>query len=283
MLQVVIALVALAVLVAAAFVIGNWRWERETEALRSRLVAARMPVEPRTVDFTELDSLPPPVQRCFRAVLRNGQPMISGVRVRHRGTFNMSEGEERWTPFTSDQLVVVRRPGFVWSARMPMVAGVPVRVHDAYVAGQGLLRAKLLGLVPVMSLEGAGDLAVGEFMRFVAEAAWYPTALLPSQGVRWEPVDNRSARATLGDGAVSVTLTFEFDGADLIETVRADARGRMVGGRNVPTPWQGRFWNYAERDGMRIPLEGEVAWVLPEGPRPYWLGTITDIVYELGR
>ena len=40
-------------------------------------------------------------------------------------------------------------------------------------------------------------MAEGELMRFLAEAAWYPTALLPSQGVRWQGADERSAFATL--------------------------------------------------------------------------------------
>ncbi len=85
------------------------------------------------------------------------------------------------------------------------------------------------------------------------------------------------------DGDVAVTLLFEFNEAGLIETVRAESRGRRVGDEIVPTPWQGRFWDYHERAGMRVPLEGEVAWVLPQGTRPYWRGRITEISYELAR
>jgi len=66
----------------------------------------------------------------------------------------------------------------------------------------------------------------------------------------------------------------------LIETARAAVRGRTLGGRVVPTPWQGRFWNYERRGGMLVPLEGEVAWLPPEGPKPYWRGRITAIEYE---
>jgi hypothetical protein len=65
--------------------------------------------------------------------------------------------------------------------------------------------------------------------------------------------------------------------------VGAQARGRTVGGGVVPTPWQGRFWNYCERGGMRVPLDGEVAWLLAEGTKPYWRGHITGIVYEFAR
>lgn len=69
----------------------------------------------------------------------------------------------------------------------------------------------------------------------------------------------------------------------LIDAVRAEARGRTVGAAVVPTPWQGRLWNYAMRDGMRVPLNGEVAWLLPEGAKPYWRGRITKLGYEFAQ
>jgi hypothetical protein len=266
--------------IAAILLYGACRWEAGTRELRARLEAARVPVQPGVVDFGELDELPDPVQRYFRTALKPGQPMVSGVRVRHSGTFNMDETRERWKPFTSDQQVITRRPGFDWNGRIMMAPALPVRVHDAYVAGEGLLRAALLGLFTVADLRGADDIAAGELMRFLAEAAWYPTALLPSQGVRWEGVDERTARATLTDGALAVSLLFRFDDNGLIDTVSAETRGRTVNGKVVPTPWQGRFWNYAQRDGMRIPLDGEVAWLPPEGGKPYWRGRITGIVYS---
>jgi uncharacterized protein DUF6920 len=251
--------------------------------LRARLDSAREPVRPRTVDFRELDGLPAPVQRYFRAVLQDGRPMVSGVRVRHEGAFNMGETENRWKPFTSDQVVVVRRPGFDWDGRVAMVPGLPVRVHDAYVAGEGVLHASLLGLVPVVDMRGTGEIAEGELMRFCAEAAWYPTALLPSQGVRWEAAYDRSAYATLTEGDISITMLFTSGKERLIDTVRAESRGRAVGGEIVPTPWRGRFRSYEERGGMRVPLSGEVAWLPPGGERPYWRGHITEIHNEFAR
>jgi len=284
MLTLILILVAVLVaLLVGALVVGAHRWDSETARLRARLDAAREPVHPSTVDLGQLEGLPAPVRRFFRAALTDGQPMVAAVRVRHAGTFNLDETTDRWKPFTSDQQVVARRPGFDWNGRITMAPGLSVRVHDAYVAGEGLLHASLAGLFSVAALRGTRDLAEGELLRFFAEAAWYPTILLPIQGVRWQEVDDRSALATLHDGDVAVTLLFEFNEAGLIETVRAESRGRRVGDEIVPTPWQGRFWDYHERAGMRVPLEGEVAWVLPQGTRPYWRGRITEISYELAR
>ena len=260
--------VAIVAAVAGALISGTYRWQSETRGLRAGLDAARLPVEPRIVEFQELDGLPAPVQRFFRAVLTEGQPMIAGVRLRHTGTFNMGEATDQWKPFTSDQQVVTRRPGFDWDARIAMMPGVPIRVHDSYVAGEGRVHASLAGLFSVADAGGSEAMAEGELMRYLAEATWYPTVLLPSQGVRWEAVDDRSADVALTEGTVSVTLRVSFGDSGAIETVRSAARGRMVNGTMVPTPWLGRFWNYGERDGMRVPADGEVAWVLPTGPRP---------------
>ena len=275
------ALLLVAVLFAGARLYGAHRWSASTQQSRARLDAAREPVWPRTVDFRELEGLPAPVERYFRLVLEEGQPMVAGVSVRHTGTFNMGEDTDRWKPFASDQVVITQRPGFDWDGRVAMMPGV--RVHDAYVAGEGILNAAVIGLFPVVDVRGEGAVAEGELMRFFAEAAWYPTALLPSQGVRWEAVDDSSARATLTEGDISITMLYTFDERGLIETVRTEARGRTVGGRIVPTPWHGRFWNYQERGGMRVPLDGEVAWLLPEGEKPYWRGHITQIEHEFAR
>jgi hypothetical protein len=69
-------------------------------------------------------------------------------------------------------------------------------------------------------------------------------------------------------------------GGRLIDTVRAESISRMVDGITSGMPWQGRFWDYAVRGGMRVPLQGEAAWILPQGVKPYWRGTSKAVAYE---
>jgi hypothetical protein len=161
-----------------------------------------------------------------------------------------------------------------------MAPGLGVYVHDAYVGGEGILNPAILGLYSLAGPIDAGVLAHGEFVRFFAEAAWYPTALLPSQGVRWEAVDDRSAKATLADGMVSATMLVNFNAADLIESASVEARAAMVGKSVVMMPWEGRMSNYEVREGMLVPLTCEAAWLRPEGRAPYWRGTITSMTFE---
>ena len=272
----------LLVVVAAATAVGHRRWNGATRTLHARLDGARLPLAVARVDLREIDTLPLPVRRFFRTVLQDGAPIVTGATVVHRGTFNLSTdpAAPRWKVFDSHQRVVTRRPGFVWDGRVRMLPGLAVHVHDAYVAGEGLLHPAILGLFTLTELRDTTDTALGELMRFFAEAAWYPTALLPSQGVRWAARDDSSATATLTDGSLPLTLTFHFGPDGLVQRVRAESRGRTVGSQIVPTPWEGRWSNYAVRDGMRVPLTGEVAWLLPDGDLPYWRGTISELRYE---
>lgn len=270
-------------IIAIVLIYGSSRWQSATKEMHAKLEAARLPIEPKTYDVREFEGLPVPVQRFFRAVLKDGQPMVAAARLEQTGTINMSETGDTWKPFTSTQRVILHRPGFDWEARSQFAPGLAVKVHDAYIAGEGILQASLFGLVSLAKLRGTPEAAQGELMRFLAETPWYPTALLPSQGVQWEAVDDASAKATLTDGETRVTMLFRFDENGLIESGRAEARGRTVAGKVVPTPWEGRWSNYELRYGMRIPIEGEVSWILAEGPKPYWHGRITKLSYEFAQ
>lgn len=274
---------ALAVIVAGAMIYGAFRWKAGTHELRARLGAANTSTRPVTYDAREIEHLPLPVRRYFQAVLKDGQPIVSVARLTHAGEFNMGEVQAKWRHFTSTQIATMQRPGFDWDARIVMAPGLNVFVHDAYVAGEGILHVELLRLVTLADIRGTPEVARGQLMRFLAEAAWYPTALLPSQGVRWEPIDDISAKASLTDGSTTVSLVFHFGKDGLVSDVWAAARSRTVNGGLVDTPWRGRFWHYEIRNGMHVPMEGEVAWELPDGPWPYWRGRATEIAYDFAR
>lgn len=271
---------ALALIFVGLNVGGAMRWTGATQAILARLEAKRLPASPARYDPREIEGLPAPVQRYFSTVLTPGQSIVTAATLEHTGHFNLSPTGEQWKPFTSRQRVIVQRPGFLWDARIAMAPGVSVRVHDSYADGEGLLHAAVSGLFSVADLRGGGELARGELMRFFAEAAWYPTALLPSQGVRWTAVDELSANATLTDGALSITLLFRFDDAGLMTSMRAEARGRIVGKEVSSAPWEGTWSNHQRVDGMTVPLTGEVAWLLLEGRKTYWRGTVTSLRHK---
>jgi hypothetical protein len=58
-------------------------------------------------------------------------------------------------------------------------------VRDTYLDAVGAMQGKLAGLIPVVDQSGRPELAAGALHRYLAEAAWFPTALLPSDRLAW--------------------------------------------------------------------------------------------------
>jgi hypothetical protein len=216
--------------------------------------------------------------RYFAATLRPAQRIVSSADVRWRGQFRTAAGR-RWSPFVATQVFRAAPPGFVWDARIRMAPGLQVYVRDAYVAGAGAMQAKILGIFPVVDLHGSPEMATAALQRYLAEAVWFPTRLLPSQGVEWMHRDETSAVASLADAGVRVALEFRFDAAGDVVGAFTPARHREVHGVFEPTPWQGRYAGHAERAGMRIPLQAEVEWVVSGRRIPYWRGELVDVRY----
>ncbi|MFN8686951.1 MAG: DUF6920 family protein [Acidobacteriota bacterium] len=282
MMWITLLLALIAVAALGAFI---WRaglnWRSETASLRRQLLSAATPAG--LYDPAMLAPLPAPVRRYLELALSPGQPLVKAAELTHSGSFNMGQDQPNWKPFSSSQLSVTSPPGFDWDARIRMAPGLPVFVRDAYVSGRGILTASIFGLIPVAQPESDDELAQGELMRFLAESPWYPTALLPGQGVSWQELSPTSARATLRDGAVSTSVDFHFGPDGLIERIYSPSRTRLNGKTRSQLPWQGRFWNYTSSHGMRIPFAGEVAWLTPAGPAPYWRASLEKAVFTFAR
>ncbi len=133
-----VVIVALLLFLAALYG-ANCR-DKGTCELRRELEAARVAPAVKTFQVSELESLPVCVQRYFRAVLTDVQPMIAAASFTHSGTFKMSETAELWQPFTSTQRAVAQRPGFDGDGCIERFPGIHVCVHDAYVSGEGQLQ-----------------------------------------------------------------------------------------------------------------------------------------------
>lgn len=260
--------------------LGSARWNLKSSHLVDRIFQQHSGKRQKTVAFEGLDQLPTPVAGYFRHALKDGQPFIRFARVTWAGEFRTRKAEDTWSPFKAMQYFSAQPPGFVWDASIHMGPLMNVRVRDAYVAGEGSMQAKILSLVPVVDERGKAELNAGALQRYLAEAVWFPTALLPVAGVQWSAIDDSRALATLTDSDTTVSLEFRFNDAGEITSVFTPGRYRAVNGKYELTPWEGHFRKYEERNCMRIPVEGDVEWQLQEGSFPYWKGHIVEVKYD---
>jgi hypothetical protein len=254
--------------------------------LEQKLLSAASSAHDQKISFANLKRLPTPVARYFQCVLRDGQPSIRVARFSQSGQLRTSAHSRRWMTFDAHQTVVPGARGFLWEARAGWGDMRPLHIVDNYQAGFGLSQARLWSTFTLSSHRGGHELQAGALHRYLAEAVWYPTALLPSAGVKWTAIDDRRALATLSDVGVAVSLEFRFAESGEVSGIYTPGRWRNVDGSFCLTPWEGRFGPCIELAGMRVPANAEVGWYIggyTDGQwRAVWRGEMTSLIYEWG-
>lgn len=188
-------LVALAGSLIVAVLAGRSHIERTNRELLAEFLADTDARSARTFEREDLEGLPAPVQRYLDTVLEEGQPYVRAVRLRQRGILRTGGRTSPWREFRATHYATVDPPGFLWDARIEIAPLLSIRVLDAFRRGAGFARVQLLSVLPIGGAEPSPELNSGELMRYLAESVWYPTAFLPGEGVEWDPIDDRSARA----------------------------------------------------------------------------------------
>ena len=86
--------------------------------------------------------------------------------------------------------------------------------------------------------------------------------------------------AFLNEGNIEVSLVFRFNEAGEVEGVYSSERFEKVGKTYRKAAWEGRFSNFVQKAGMRVPLHGEVGWYRHDSLELVWKGEIAHLHYE---
>ncbi|MDI5932826.1 hypothetical protein QLQ84_03405 [Halomonas sp. LN1S58] len=269
------------VAVAIAVLAGRARDTTRARRMEAALIESASRPDNEAVDAASRTELPAPVARYFRHVLMDQRRAIKTARIRQAGVLRTSTTAGRWLPFTATQLVVPPAVGFLWNARVEMPLATHLRVRDSYIDGSGAGCVSLLSALPVASAADTPALNSGALHRYLAEAVWCPTALLPRSGVMWSPIDDHTAMATMTDRGTTVSLQFRFNDAGEVVGIYSPGRFGRFDGEYRRVPWEGHFRDYQVQGGMRVPGYGEVGWHDGGTLQLVWKGRITEVQYEL--
>jgi hypothetical protein len=186
----------------------------------------------------------------FRALIAPGIPLATSARITMQGRIKL----KGWTRFTGTEVIAPHR-GFVWAVRAGLISG-----YDRYYNGDGEMRWKLLGLVPVMHAAGP-DVSRSAAGRLAGEAAWLPTALLPRFGVRWEAVDDDHLTARFRVDDHELELRYQLDDAGRIRVCSFDRWGDPDStGIHALHPFGMESTAHRELSGITIPSAGLAGW-----------------------
>ncbi len=253
---------------------GKRRKHREYAAqLHQLLRSAAKPGPDSQAGPRSLEQLPDPVRRYLRWALHSTR-QIRVVRMRQVGRLRTDVRSNRWMSFDAHHLVVPPATAFMWDARVAVAPFLHLRVKDGLSEGRGSGQVSVLSAFTIAADSGTPEMNAGSLHRFLAEAVWYPTVLLPGAKLRWTGIDHCSAVATLTDCGVSVSLEFRFAETGEVTSVFTPARWGRFQGSYKQVPWEGHFRNYQKRACIMVPAEGEVGWYFENNWRAVWEGQI---------
>jgi len=225
-------------------------------------------IEDKFYSTEQIKKLPKPVQRYFKYSLEENQPYIGHVRLKHSGFFRLKP-DKKWMSIRGEEYFTTQKIGFVWFGKLPLFS-----VIDQYINGKGSLVAKFFSLIKVADAKGK-KIDQGELLRWLGEAPWYPTALLPSSNIKWEAINNNSATVILSNNGLTVRGVFYFNEKGQI-TKFTSRRYK----EDTLENWTGYYKNYKKINGMQIPYDVEVVWNLKSSDFSYARFNIDEIKYK---
>ncbi len=198
----------------------------------------------------------------------------SSVSLSQRGRMKPRVGASSWMAFTATQSISTHTCAFDWKARAGPLGLVSGR--DALKDGEGRFDIMALGLIPIVRAAHTAALVRGELMRYLAELAWAPDAIVLNTELRWQQdgPNRLSVAAGHGDSSSRVMLSLDADGR-IAEAFSPD-RPRSATAPVRPAPWRGRFSEYRQHRNRWLPFAAEVGWEIEGKECVYWQARVED-------
>ncbi|ULQ56594.1 hypothetical protein KJS94_00055 [Flavihumibacter rivuli] len=226
------------------------------------------------VQQSDLDSLPPIVGAWLIRSGIMGKRLSFAVSIEQVGRMR-TKPDGKWMDFKASQVFRVDQPGFVWSVWVNAPWGLWLQGRDMLKEGKGEMLIKALSIQKVADAHGA-ETDQGSLMRYLAEMVWIPqSAILPY--IKWEAVNDTTARAILTTDGHTVTGDFQFSREGDFLSFRGKRYYSRDNGATLED-WLVEVSpdGYREFNGLRLPAVCQVSWLLKEG-KFHWLSLeVTD-------
>lgn len=266
-------LIGLAIFLAVLYLLPDGK---VNSALNSMKSTARLTV-PRAPDPELYKQLPAPVKAWLDQAAPPSANEIIIARLSQSGSFR-PEGK-RWLEMTAEQYFLGRPPAFVWTARIWLMPLVWLQGRDIFLNQEGSFHGSLMSLAPLTGGVGP-ETNQASLQRWMSEAVWLPTALWPSEQIKWIAMGPKQAKLVVTYGRLKAEGEFLFGDDGLPKRFLCQGRFRDLPGGMQKQPWQVKYSDYERLKGYLIPTRAEVAWI-PDGRQyPYGRIKLEDIWFN---
>ncbi len=212
--------------------------------------------------------LPAPVARYYRAIIGERVPVIESAVISGRGRLRI-KGITFPARFRFTHIAGQGYRHYIEAT----IFGYPLmKVNEWYLDGQARME------LPVGVIENEPKIDMAANLSLWGEAVWLPSIFVTDPRVRWEAVDDTTARLIVPFDGGEDTFTVTFDPqTGLIRAMEAMRYREATDEAKIP--WRNEPLGWQSFHGVMIPSPAATTW-LDEGT-PWAVWTIEDVVYNV--
>lgn len=265
----------LILLTVVLLALGSLRFERgyrqDVDSAQERMRG--LPVE--TLTESDLQTLPPPVQRYLRYVGVVGKPKVASMFAEMTGEMSRQGGAS--FPLTAEQYNFFDQPTrlFFMEGRM---FGLTVPGYHRYQEKSAAMNVRLFGLLPLVKVDGAVMFEADTVTMFNDMCLMAPATLI-DQRITWQAIDDLTVKGTFTNQGVTISAILYFNKEGQLVNFVSNDRWEVSAMKQYPfsTPVS----RYRNLNGYYLPTYGEMIWHYPDGDFVYGKLEITNIVYNI--
>ena len=265
-------------IIVVVFIIGVLQMNRKIAKEIDMLMSSSENREATIIEEKDLEELPEPVQKWLKTTGVVGKERVQAMNFSQRGKMKLKPEQEKWMEPSAKQYVRVDEPGYLWHVDLPMIPLINTKGRDLFYEGKGSMEIRIGSLIPVVNEKPNDQLNESSLHRFLLELPWYPTAAL-EEYMTWEEIDHKSARAVLSYEGITVDAIFYFD--ETGHLIKQEAlRYKENHAEAEKIPCIGEVKGYTSVEGMKIPNQFHVTWIIDDEPFTWYKLENYDIVIK---
>lgn len=227
------------------------------------------PEQTPTLDTVELPAdLPAPVARYYKAIIGDQIPIIESAVITGRATVRFA-GIRFPARF---RITHVAGQGYRHYIEATMFGYPVLKVNEHYLDGKARLE------LPLGVIENEPKVDMAANLGLWAESVWLPAIFVTDPRVRWEAIDDNTARLVVPFGEDEDTFTAAFDPQTGL-LVRLVAMRWKEATNETKTLWRTEALDWRTFRGIKIPSSASVTWLDEGTPWSMWI--IEDVAYNV--
>lgn len=223
----------------------------------------------------DLEPLPAPVQKYLHYAGVVNKPKVKNVRIVFNG--QMRSKGKNWFSFQSVQYNFFEEPSRLFYMKGKMF-GITVPGYHHYMQKKAVMDIRLFGLFPMVQMAGE-EMNKAETVTLFNDMCLMAPATLIDHRIKWEPVDEKKAKATFTNGNISITAILYFNEKGQLINFTSGDRYDVNQKKSIPfsTPVQ----EYKKYNDYNLLYKGDAVWHYTEGEFVYGKFILKEIDYNL--